>query len=159
MAYLTFALRVALGALLLVAGLLKAHDGAAATAASIVAYRIVPASVAAPLGAALPYVEIALGAYLVAGLFTRVAGWISAVQFVVFATAVGSLLVRHVPADCGCFGSAVATPPSWGHVALDVLLAVIAGAVARAAPGALSLDERLFAAPDAGGAFDPQHEA
>jgi uncharacterized membrane protein YphA (DoxX/SURF4 family) len=159
MAYLIFAARVAIGAVLIVAGVLKAHDGPAATATSIAGYRILPPAIVAPLGVALPYVEIALGGYLVAGLLVRIAASIAAVQFLVFAGAVASLVVRRIPADCGCFGSTVPTPPSWSHVAADVALAAAAAAIAWRAPGALSLDERFFSEAAAGGAFDPQHEA
>ncbi|MBD5635244.1 MAG: DoxX family membrane protein [Candidatus Eremiobacteraeota bacterium] len=143
MAYLIFAVRVALGALLLVAGVLKAHDGPAATATTIAGYRLLPPDVVAPLGLALPYVEILLGGYLVAGMFTRVAGWIAAAQFAVFSVAVASLVVRKIPADCGCFGSALPVPPSWGHVALDVLLGFAAAGVAAYAPGAFAVERYL----------------
>ena len=131
MAYLTLALRVALGALLVVAGVMKAHDGPVLTATAIAGYRLLPPALVAPLGVALPYCEILLGAYL------------AAAQFALFSAAVASLVIRHIPADCGCFGSAIATPPSWGHVAADVLLALLALAVARTAPGALALDHVL----------------
>jgi uncharacterized membrane protein YphA (DoxX/SURF4 family) len=163
MAYLIFALRLALGGLLIVAGVLKAHDGPAATATSIAGYRILPPSVVAPLGVALPYVEILLGGYLVAGLFTRVAAWVASVQFVVFSFAVASLVVRKIPADCGCFGSGIPTPPSWGHVAGDVALAVAATAVALFAPGAIAVDRRLGTggfteAPDAASLLTARRE-
>ncbi len=106
-----------LGALLLVAGILKAHDGATATATSIAAYRILPPNVVAPLGVALAVRRDHPGrAISLAGLFTRAAAIVASVQFAVFAGAVASLVVRHLPADCGCFGSGVPTPPSWGHV-------------------------------------------
>ena len=154
MAYLIFVLRVAVGALLVVAGVLKAHDGPIATATSIAGYRILPPGIVAPLGIALPYVEILLGGYLIAGLFARVAAWIACAEFVVFAGAVASLVVRNIPADCGCFGSTIATPPSWGHVASDLLLAVVAGAIAARSPGAFAVDGRL----GSGGAYVPQHE-
>ena len=143
MGYLIFAVRVAIGGLLLVAGALKAHDGPTATAATIAGYRVVPGAFVAPLGAALPYGEIVLGAYLVAGLFTRVAATVASVQFVIFAAAVASLVVRHIAADCGCFGSALPTPPSWGHVALDVLFALAAAAIAVGTPGAFAVDRAL----------------
>ena len=151
MAYLIFALRLALGGLLIVAGVRKAHDGPAATATSIAGYRILPPSVVAPLGVALPYVEILLGGYLVAGLFTRVAAWVA------------SLVVRKIPADCGCFGSGIPTPPSWGHVAWDVALAVAATAVALFAPGAIAVDRRLGTggfteAPDAASLLTARRE-
>jgi uncharacterized membrane protein YphA (DoxX/SURF4 family) len=143
LAYLIFALRAGIGALLIVAGVLKAHDGPAATATTIAGYRILPPGLVAPLGVALPYVEILLGGYLAAGLFTRVAAWVTAFQFAIFAAAVGSLVVRGIPADCGCFGSALATPPSWGHVAGDVVLGLGALAIALAPPGAFAVDRRL----------------
>jgi len=153
-AYLVFALRLALGGLLLVAGALKAHDGPAATASTIAGYRVLPPAVVAPLGVALPYVEILLGGYLVAGLFTRVSARIASAQFVIFALAVGSLVVRGIPADCGCFGSGIPVPPTWAHVAADVALALAAAFVAQAGPGAFAFDRRL----GLGGTFAPQSE-
>jgi uncharacterized membrane protein YphA (DoxX/SURF4 family) len=135
--------RLTIGGLLLVAGALKAHDGPAATALTIAAYRILPAVVVAPLGVALPYIEMLLGGYLIAGLFTRVVATIAALQFLVFAGAVASLVIRHIPADCGCFGSTVATPPSWGHVGADLALVILTAAIARLGPGILSTDRWL----------------
>jgi uncharacterized membrane protein YphA (DoxX/SURF4 family) len=143
MAYLILAVRVALGALLLVAGVLKAHDGPTLTAISIAGYRILPGPVVAPLAVGLPYLEILVGAYLVSGMFTRATAWFATAQFLVFAGAVASLLVRHIHTDCGCFGSGVATPPSWIHVAFDCLLAAAAALVALRAPGAYALETRL----------------
>jgi uncharacterized membrane protein YphA (DoxX/SURF4 family) len=155
MALAVFIARLLLGALLLVAGILKAHDGPTATASTIAGFRILPATIVAPLGVALPYLEILIGGYLVVGLFTRIVAAVAAFQFVVFAIAVGSLVVRHISANCGCFGSGVNTPPSWGHVASDLALALFALAIARYAPGAFALDDRLglsgSPAPDAEG--------
>ncbi|MBD5656582.1 MAG: DoxX family membrane protein [Candidatus Eremiobacteraeota bacterium] len=154
MAYVVFALRLILGGLLIVAGVMKAHDGPALTATTIAGYRILPPSLVAPLGVALPYVEVLLGGYLLAGFLTRIAGWIAAAQFAVFSAAVASLVIRNIPADCGCFGSGIPTPPSWGHVAVDVALACCAGVVALRAPGAWALDARLATS----GSFEPQGE-
>jgi uncharacterized membrane protein YphA (DoxX/SURF4 family) len=154
MGTLIFALRFVAGAVLLVAGVLKALDGPASVASSIAAYRILPAAIVAPLGVALPYFEIFLGLYLVAGLMTRPAAVVASAQFAIFAVAVGSLVVRRIPADCGCFGSGVSTPPSWGHVALDVLLGAICALVAWKAPGILALDRRLGLS----GSGEPQAE-
>jgi uncharacterized membrane protein YphA (DoxX/SURF4 family) len=142
-AVLILVLRVALGGLFLLAGVLKAHDGVTATTASIAAYRILPPVAVAPLGLFLPYFEIGLGAYLLLGLFTRTAAVIAIAQLVVFAGAVASLVVRNIPADCGCLGSGVSVPPSWGHVATDLALAALALLVALRAPGALSVDAVL----------------
>jgi len=154
MAILITIVRVALGLLLLVAGVLKAHDGAVATAASVAGYRILPPVVVGPIGVALPYLEILLGGYLVLGLFTRIAAWIAAGQFLLFGIAVASLVVRQIPADCGCFGSGVRTPPSWGHVAGDIALALLAYGVVRFGPGVLTADRWL-----AGGTRSGRDEA
>jgi uncharacterized membrane protein YphA (DoxX/SURF4 family) len=165
-AYAVFAVRVALGALLLVAGVLKAHDGPTATAVSIAGYRILPPAIVAPLGVALPYLEILLGGYLVVGLFVRVTAWVAAAQFAVFSVAVASLVIRNIPADCGCFGSTIPTPPSWGHVAGDVALVLASVATAVLAPGAFAVDSilggRVAAESEGanpGGRYEPRHEA
>lgn len=143
MAYLIFALRLAIGGVLVVAGALKAHDGPIRTATFVAGYRILPPELVAPLGVALPYIEIVLGGYLVFGLFTRIAAWLATAQFVVFAVAVGSLVVRKISADCGCFGSGVPTPPSWGHVGADLALACVTAAIALREPGAFAVDRVL----------------
>jgi uncharacterized membrane protein YphA (DoxX/SURF4 family) len=154
MAYLVFGLRLGIGALLLIAGALKAHDGPAATAATIAGYRLLPAGPVAVLGVALPYLEVLLGAYVAMGLFTRASAWIATVQFGIFAAAVASLVVRRIPADCGCFGSALRTPPTWGHVSADVALAFGAAFIALGAPGAFAVDRLL----GLGGTLEPVRE-
>jgi len=136
-------LRVAVGILLVVAGAFKAHDGPSATAASIAGYRLLSPAIVGPLGVALPYAEIILGGYLCAGLFTRTAAIIASAQFAIFSGAVASLVVRRLPADCGCFGSGIPTPPSWGHVAADVALTAAAALIAWRAPGAYAVDRLL----------------
>jgi uncharacterized membrane protein YphA (DoxX/SURF4 family) len=150
-----FVIRLLLGGLLVTAGALKAHDGPAATASTIAGYRILPAVVVSPLGFLLPYGEIFLGAYLVLGLLTRAVASVATVQFLVFAGAVASLVVRQIPADCGCFGSGVSMPPSWGHVGADVALAGLAALVAWRAPGAWAADRIL----GLGGSLTAQRES
>ncbi len=135
-------LRVLLGAVLIVAGALKIGH-AADLAAAIAGFRLLPAAITAPLALVLPYFEVLLGLYLVAGLFTRVAGAVAAAQFVLYAAAIASAVVRHIPANCGCFGPADAATADWPHVAFDLILAAIAAIIAYGAPGVLALDRRL----------------
>ncbi len=134
--------RVLLGALLVVAGSLKIGHPAA-LAASIAGFRLLPPALVGPLAIALPYAEVLLGLYLVAGLFTRVAAAVAAVQFVAYAGAIGSAVVRHIAADCGCFGPGDAGTADWPHVAFDLTLAAASVFVAWRAPGAVALDRRL----------------
>ena len=150
MAVAVFVVRLVIGGLLLLAGALKAHDGPAATATTIAGYRILPPLLVAPLGVALPYLEILLGAYLLAGLFTRAVAYAVAAQFLIFAVAVASLVVRQIPANCGCFGSGVNTPPSWGHVGVDVALALLTFAAGWFGPGVLAVDRWIGGAKGGG---------
>jgi uncharacterized membrane protein YphA (DoxX/SURF4 family) len=137
-----FIVRVVLGALLLAAGALKVGH-APELAASIAGFRLLPAAVAGVLALALPYVELLLGLYLLAGLFTRVVAVIAAVQFVVYSGAIASAVLRHIPANCGCFGPKDVTMADWPHVGADLLLAAAGAFVAWGAPGALAVDRRL----------------
>jgi uncharacterized membrane protein YphA (DoxX/SURF4 family) len=134
--------RVLLGGLLLVAGALKVGHPAE-LAATIASFRLLPAAIVGPLALALPYVELLVGAYLVAGLFTRLTAAFAAVQFVCYAGAIASALVRHIPANCGCFGPNDAAVADWPHVAFDLMLAGASGFVAFGAPGALAVDRKL----------------
>ncbi len=140
-----FIVRVLLGALLLAAGALKVGH-APELAASIAGFRLLPAAITGPLALALPYFELLLGLYLVAGLFTRVVAAIAAVQFVLYSAAIASAVLRHIAANCGCFGPGDATVADWPHVAFDLLLAAASLFVACGAPGALAFDRRLRSA-------------
>jgi uncharacterized membrane protein YphA (DoxX/SURF4 family) len=135
-------LRLVLGALLLVAGGLKVGHPAE-LAAAVAGFRLLPAAVVGPLALALPYLELLLGGYLVAGLFTRAVAGIVAAQFLVYAAAIAAAVARHIPANCGCFGPADTSVASWPHVWLDLTLAVASAFIAYGAPGAFSLDRRL----------------
>jgi len=142
MAAAVFVIRVLLGGLLIVAGALKVGHPAE-LASSIAGFRLLPAAIVGPLALALPYVEILLGAYLVAGLFTRVAAVVSALQFAGYGAAVASAVVRHIPANCGCFGPGDAAVADWPHVAFDMMLAAASAFIAFGAPGALAVDKKL----------------
>jgi putative oxidoreductase len=131
-----------LGALLVWAGAAKiGHPEALASA--IAGFRLLPAGVIAPLAVILPYFEVLLGLYLIAGLFTRVAAWVATVQFVLYAAVIASAVLRGIPANCGCFGPGDTAVADWPHVAFDLALAGIALFIALRAPGAFALDGRL----------------
>ncbi|MBV9718277.1 MAG: DoxX family membrane protein [Candidatus Eremiobacteraeota bacterium] len=138
-------IRVLLGGLLLAAGILKIGH-ATELAATIASFRLLPAPVTGPLAVALPYIELLLGAYLIAGLFTRTVAIVAAVQFLCYAGAIGSAVVRHISANCGCFGPSDSSAADWPHVAFDLALAAASMVVAFAAPGALAVDRKLRSA-------------
>lgn len=134
--------RVILGGMLIFAGALKVGH-APDLASAIAGFRLLPAVVTAPLALVLPYFEILLGLYLIAGLFTRAVATIAAVQFVVYAVAIASAVIRHIPANCGCFGPNDTATADWPHVFFDLALAALAAFIAYGAPGALAVDRRL----------------
>lgn len=138
-------LRVLVGGTLVAAGLLKIGHPAS-LAASIAAFRLLPAAIVGPLALALPYVELLLGVYLILGLFTRAVAALVALQFLFYAAAIASAILRHIPANCGCFGPGDTAVADWPHVGLDSLLAAAAIFVAYRAPGALAIDRKLRSA-------------
>ena len=137
-----FFVRVGLGALLLATGALKvAH--VTELAAAIAGFRLLPPAVVAPLAVLLPFFEILLGAYLILGLFTKIAAWVASLQFGLYGLAIASAVVRGIHANCGCFGPQDQAPADWPHVGFDLVLAAIAAFIAWNAPGALSIDRRI----------------
>lgn len=142
MGIVVFAARLLVGGLLVAAAVTKIGHPEQ-LAAAIAGFRLLPAVLTGPLALALPYIELLLGGYLIAGLFARVAAVVSAVQFVLYGGAIASAVVRHIPAQCGCFGPNDSAVADWPHVAFDLGLAALSAFVAWGAPGALSLDGRM----------------
>ena len=99
----TLALRLLVGGVWLVAGLLKLPDPAASVRA-VRAYQLLPEAVVPTVGYALPVVEVVAGLCLVVGLLVRFNAVISAVLFVAFVVGIAAAWARGLQIDCGCFG-------------------------------------------------------
>jgi uncharacterized membrane protein YphA (DoxX/SURF4 family) len=122
--WLGTAVRLGLAGVWLAAGFAKVGD-LAASGRAVNAYQVMPYDVAKVIGAALPFVEIALGILLLVGLATRVAAGISAFLLVVFIAGITAAWSRGLAIDCGCFGSggelAAGQSPSYApEIARDV---------------------------------------
>lgn len=142
MAAATLIVRVLIGALFVAAGASKVghfND----LAAAIAGFRILPEVAVGPLAVLLPFFEIALGLYLIVGLFTRAAAAVGAAQLTIYAAAIASAVVRHIPANCGCFGPQDTARADWPHVLADLALAAVCALVAWRAPGSFALDNRM----------------
>ena len=138
------AARLALGAVWIAAGAAKAADLAASVRA-VRAYRLLPESVVPPLGAALPFVEVALGLLLIAGLGTRLLGAVSGLLLVVFVAGLASAWARGLRIECGCFGGGGdvargAAPGYGGEIARDSALLVVAAFLVWAPRSRWSVD-------------------
>ena len=127
------AARLVLGGVFVVAGLLKIPDPAAAVRA-VRAYRLLPASLVAPVAFGLPVIEVAVGLALLLGVFVRTAAIAAAVLLVVFLVGVGSAWARGLQIDCGCFGNGGRVAAGETAYPSEVLrdLALLAGALALA---------------------------
>jgi uncharacterized membrane protein YphA (DoxX/SURF4 family) len=95
--------RLVVGGVWLVAGVLKLPDPAE-NVRTVRAYQILPESVVPAVGHGLPILEILVGACLVLGLLTRVAGALSALMQLAFVIGIASVWARGLSIHCGCFG-------------------------------------------------------
>ena len=101
--WVSTAARLVLGGVFLVAGVLKAIDPQSSVSA-VRAYQLLPTSFTTIVGWGLPFVEIALGLLLLAGMATRVVAAAAGILLLIFMAAVVSVAARGLSIDCGCFG-------------------------------------------------------
>ena len=128
--WLSLLVRVGLAGIFLVAGLLKATD-VDANARAVVAYQLMTNDLAVTVGHVQPFFEIALGLWLLLGVATRAAAFLSAVVMVIFISGIASAWARGLNIDCGCFskGGNLApgeTPNYLPSIAWDVLYLAMA---------------------------------
>jgi uncharacterized membrane protein YphA (DoxX/SURF4 family) len=138
--------RLVLAAVFLVAGALKVADPQNAVQA-VRAYELLPVGLTTVVGWGLPFLEIAFGLLLVAGLCTRIAAGGAALLLVVFIEAVASAATRGLSIDCGCFGGGGTVAPGQtrylSEILRDAALLVLAGWLIRHPMSLLSLDRDL----------------
>jgi uncharacterized membrane protein YphA (DoxX/SURF4 family) len=142
------AVRVILGAVFLVAGATKVDD-LAASGRAVSAYRVLPYDVATVVGAALPFVEIALGVLFLLGLATRLAAAVAGALLVVFIAGITSAWARGLRIDCGCFGeggdlAAGEQPQYLSETIRDIALLGLAGVLVAFPRTRLSVDSRIL---------------
>lgn len=104
------AARIGLAAVFLISGVLKAIDPDA-TYVAVLAYDVLPRAGVALVAGALPWLEIALGLVLLAGVATRAAAAVGAGLLLVFIAGVTQAWARGLAIDCGCFGGGGAVDP------------------------------------------------
>jgi uncharacterized membrane protein YphA (DoxX/SURF4 family) len=112
--------RIVLGGVFLVAGGLKVIDPQSAVAA-VRAYRLLPTSLETLVGWGLPFVEIALGLLLLAGIATRMVAAASAVLLLIFIGALASAAARGLSIDCGCFGGGGEVAPGQTAYGIEIV--------------------------------------
>jgi uncharacterized membrane protein YphA (DoxX/SURF4 family) len=146
-AWLGLALRVASAVIWIVAGAAKIPD-IHGFRLLVDRYGILPGSLAGPFAYALPFVEVGIGLYLAAGLFVRGAALAGTLLFSAFLAAQVSAMVRGLSLDCGCFGTVVESTVGPLTVLRDFGLGIPTFLMLAWPSRMLSLDRRLFDAPD-----------
>lgn len=97
-------LRIALGVMFLYAAYLKLRDPWLVFAMSIDAYQILPEPAVLATARTLPWLELALGAFLLAGFGLRYAAIAAAALLGAFFSIMAITYARGLAIDCGCFG-------------------------------------------------------
>ncbi len=90
-------------------------------AVAIYNYQLLPDCVINLLAIFLPWLEVLIAVSLVIGIYTRGATLLSALLFLIFATALTINLVRGLDISCGCFGASSGNI-SWLYLARDLSL-------------------------------------
>jgi uncharacterized membrane protein YphA (DoxX/SURF4 family) len=138
--------RVGLAAVWLVSGLLKAMDPDQ-TYVAVRAYDVLPAVGVEVVAALLPWVELALGMLLLAGVGTRLVAALSAGLLVVFVAGVAQAWARGLSIDCGCFGGGGAVEPGETTYVQELMrdagFLLMAGWLVARPSTLLALDDRL----------------
>jgi thiol-disulfide isomerase/thioredoxin/uncharacterized membrane protein YphA (DoxX/SURF4 family) len=144
------AVRLALGSVFLYAGLAKAlHESEAVLA--VRGYELLPDLLLWPVALGFAWLEIALGALLLLGLWSRFAAVGAAVLSAVFLIALVQARVRGLQISCGCFGGdGQGTGVAWLDLLREPPLLAAASFLARRRCGPLRLDQLLEREPGAG---------
>ena len=105
--YLTLATRIALGGTFIFAGVAKLPY-LPTFASEVEDYQILPHTLAQIFGYVLPGLEVALGAFLILGLFLRISASVGILAVTSFIVAKSAAIIRGLDITiCGCFGPAV----------------------------------------------------
>ena len=129
------------------AGALKVTDPYS-SATSVRAYQILPVDLANLLGFILPFAEVAIGIFLIVGIWVRLNAIAGGALMILFIIAIAQAWIRGISLDCGCFGKGGLLDtdelPVWNYtleIARDIVLAVFAVYIYRFPQGKLGFDK------------------
>lgn len=111
--FILLVLRIAVGFVMLIAGLAKIHIGHTKFTQAILSYKLVSGVVALGIGRAIPALEIILGLSLIFGVLLPLVLGSSFLLLLGFAFVIAISLVRGGSQDCGCFGGMLSGQIRW----------------------------------------------
>jgi putative oxidoreductase len=114
-------IRIGLGVVFLYAGFAKASD-ASAFVSDLRGFRAFPELAITPLAAYLPFLEMAVGASLISGIFYSGALILSGALLAAFNGVVLSAAIRGIDVTCGCFGHTSGTETLKTAMMRDIVL-------------------------------------
>ncbi len=140
--WLVLPIRVALGALFVMAGVLKISDPQS-FAFAVKAFKILPDHLIVPTAFSLPCIEILAGILLIMGLWTRGAAVVILLMLVGFTAGQVSVIQRGLDVKCSCFGNLewpCAGAVGTCHLVRNSVLIAMSLIAATLGPGPLAID-------------------
>lgn len=98
------AARIVLGAVFIYAAYVKLRDPWQLFAMSIDSYRILPLNLVELSARVIPWLELAIGLLLIAGIWLRVSGTIVSLLLLTFFGLMVRAYAKGMEISCGCFG-------------------------------------------------------
>ncbi|MDP2907304.1 MAG: MauE/DoxX family redox-associated membrane protein [Nanoarchaeota archaeon] len=118
-------LRIFLGLVLLITGLLKVKD-LKLFAAVVRTYKLLPEFLINFSSYVLVFAEIIIGALLITGLYAKYVSVIAAFLQTGIMMFIAVALIKHRQMkDCGCFGAAIKMPITWWHVLINAVIVAL----------------------------------
>ena len=145
--WLGLVVRIAAGGIWLVSGSAKIAD-LTEFQVQVHAYDLLPGSLEAPFAYALPFVELAVGAYLLIGLLVRPVAIFACFLMLVFIAAMAQAWARGLSLDCGCFGTLAREPVGLVTILRDAALGIPSLVLAIWPARHWSLDSAWLGRPD-----------
>jgi len=145
--WIGLAVRVVAAAIWLVSGAGTVAD-LSQFEAQVQAYKLLPGALEAPFAYTLPFMEIAIGLYLLVGLLIRPVAILSCLLMSVFIFAMAQAWARGLSLDCGCFGSLARERVGLGTIVRDAALGIPSLVLAVWPPRRWSLDALWLRRPD-----------
>lgn len=118
--WISVIVRIALAAILGLAGYAKFSEAQPLQKLAVSSYQILPKSMITPVAYGLPVLEMALAAMILLGFATRVMAICVGLLFVVFIAGIISAWARGLSIDCGCFGGGGAVGKGQTHYLREV---------------------------------------